>query len=1148
MRNRIAHALCGALLSFPLLTASSVSVLAATTETSLTTKAGRPNAQEKNINEESVNEESVNEEKNKAWDVSAPPGQWRDITIDTQTTTWSFIDVSPDGKTLIFDMLGDIYSLPIAGGEATALTQGIEWNFQPTFSPDGKKIAFISDRDGYDNIWVINADGSEPVQITKETRHNIHNPAWSPDSQWIAARKGTVYSRSIPSGEIWMYHINGGAGVELVNHPDGKKAQKSMGEPAYSPDGKYVYYSKDTTPGWVWQYNKDSTGEIFSIKRLELATGKTDTLTGGPGGAVRPTPSPDGKKVAFVKRLSDFNSAIYIKDLASGNEEAVFNKLERDNQETAGSHGNTTSFEWMPNNRDLVFWTAGKIHRLNTETKAISEIPLHVKTTKQVRKTLRYTVDVAPDEFKTKMLRWAQETPDGKTAIFQTLGHLYQSTIENTSSASNSQPQQSSKKQKRLTKQNDHFEFWPALSRDGKRVVYTTWDDQALGTVRTVSSKGGRGKVLVSAPGHYVEPQFSPDGKWVVYRKITGGYLLSPQWSAEPGIYVVSAKGGTPKKITHTGTHPQFSHDGKRILFSSRGDSGLELKSVDLNGFDERVLAKGEKVTSYTVSPDGQWLAFTEHFNAFVMPFTPAGKPLSVSRNTKSVPVKQVSQRAGEFLHWSADSQSLNWSNGPLLYNRPLKDAFVFFEQNGAKEDSEEANIRTVDLGFTVKADKPNSTLALVGANIVTMKNADTQQEIIKNGVVIVEGNRIVSVTTKDNAKVPENAEVIDVTGKTIIPGLVDAHAHGGAGMEEITPEQNWMQYSNLSFGVTTIHDPSNDTSEIFAHAELQKAGKVIGPRTFSTGTILYGANAPGYTSEVNSLEDAEFHIERLKAAGAISVKSYNQLGRRSRQQIIEAAEKHQIMVMPEGGMKLQHNLNQLVDGHTSIEHALPIAHIYDDIKQLWEQVDTGYTPTFGVAYGGISGENYWYDRTDVWMNERLMRYSPKQFVEPRSMRRTHAPDHHYNHFNVATTAKQLRDKGVRVLIGAHGQREGLAAHWEMWMMEQGGFTPWEAIRGATIDGAIHLGMDNDIGSIEPGKLADLVIIDGDPLTDIRQSEMISHTMINGRLYDVSTMNEVASGNYQRQAFFFEKDGGNQLPTATAKAMEAKMQRHHWRH
>lgn len=453
-----------------------------------------------------------------------------------------------------------------------------------------------------------------------------------------------------------------------------------------------------------------------------------------------------------------------------------------------------------------------------------------------------------------------------------------------------------------------------------------------------------------------------------------------------------------------------------------------------------------------------------------------------------------------------------------------------------------------IDLSFSKKADKPDSLIALVGANIVTMRNADNEQEIIKNGVVLVSGNRIIAVGDKNSVTIPSGAKVKDLTGQIIIPGIIDAHAHGSQGRKQILPQQNWKNLSSIAFGVTTIHDPSNNNGEIFSAAELQKAGKILAPRIFSTGKILYAGYSPGYTAKINDIEDARFHIKRTKENGAVSVKSYNHPRRDTRQQVLSAAKELGVNVVPEGGGKLYQNITMVIDGHTTLEHSLNVPRGYDDLTQLWSQTETAYNPTFVVAYGGLSGEKYWYDRTNVWENKRLMKYAPRYLIEPLSIRRDKAPDDHYNHFEVAKYAKTLRDNGVRVLIGAHGQREGLAAHWEIWMMEQGGFTAWEALRGATYDGAVALGMDNDIGSIEAGKLADIVVIEGDVLTDIRLSEKVSYTMLNGRLYNAETLTEELSGKYQPEPLFFDRLDINAMPTATAQEQEQKANKYHWTH
>ena len=849
-----------------------------------------------------------------------------------------------------------------------------------------------------------------------------------------------------------------------------------------------------------------------------------------------PTPSPDGKSLAFVRRIKN-KTALFVKDIETGAERSLFLDLERDMQEGFGSEGYFAYFDWTPDSESIVFWTAGKFHKLNVASKEVTTLNVNVSTTMKYADAVRFDVDVAPNEFDIKMIRWAQKSPDGKTALYQALGKLY---VKNLKSG----------KVKRLTKQNDHDEYYPRYSNDGKSIVYTTWNDQKLGSIRIVSARGGKGKVITKSPGHYIEPSFSTDGELVTYRKVTGGYLLSPEWSVEPGIYVANLDEKTHKRVSKSGAAPHFAGDNKRVYFSTRVSGKpypeTQLVSVDLNGEDKREHLYGaDKVSEYRLSHDKKWVAFVHQYNAYVAPYMDGGKRRSIGPKMSSLPVTKISTRAGEYLTWNADNSAVTWYHGPYLFERKLNDAFAFVD--GAPETLPDPVSEGINLSFKQKSDKPSGVKAIVGGTVITMRDADNQQEVIQNGVVVIKDNLIQAVGSADSVAIPEGAMIVDAAGKTVIPGLVDTHAHGSQGSYELIPQQNWSQYSNLAFGVTTIHDPSNDTTEIFSAAELQKAGKIVGPRIYSTGTILYGAEALGYKAVINSYEDAYYHVQRLKDVGAISVKSYNQPRRDQRQQVLAAARELGMMVVPEGGGKYQQNISMLVDGHTGLEHAIPIAQGYNDLTALWSATDFGYTPTFGVAYGGLMGEEYWYDRTEVWKNERLMRYTPHFLVDRRSIRRPTAPDNQYNHIDVAKYAKTLRDKGVGVHIGAHGQREGLAAHWELWIMHQGGFTAWETLRGGTIDGAKHLGMDKQIGSIEVGKVADLAVINGDVLSDLRRSEYVEYTVINGRVYEAATMNELGSKR-KRKPFFFEQDNLNYMPEETRESIENKARRHHWVH
>ncbi len=1036
------------------------------------------------------------------WDVMNPPGAKRDIPIDTDEGTWMSLDVSPDGREIVFDLLGDLYVVPFTGGEAKSLTSGMAWDEQPRYSPDALHIAFTSDRGGGDNIWIMKRDGSAPKAVTKETFRLLNSPVWTPDGEFIAARKHFTSTRSAGAGEIWLYHRSGGEGVQMTERPND---QKDLGEPAFSPDGRYLYYSQDTTPGSRFEYNKDPNAQIYVIKRLDRVKGETQVFVSGPGGSIRPTPSPDGKSLAFIRRMRG-RTQLHVADVASGEERLLFGDLDRDLQETWAIHGVYPGMAWTPDSRQIVFWAGGHLMALDIGSCASRQIPFHVRGTRTLQEAVHFAHEAAPARFRTKMLRWVQVSPRGDRVVYQALGHLYVRDLPDGTP-------------RRLTRQDDHYEFYPSWSRDGRSIVYISWDDDELGAVRVVGTGGGSGRKVTPNPGHYVEPVFTPDGRRIVYRSLQGGWLRSPAWSRDTGVYWIAAAGGEPQRIAADGFAPHFGAASDRVyLFKVSGDDEDKrtLWSVELDGSDIREHLKGIYFTDIRVSPDERWVAFEEGYQAYVAPFVSTSKPVEIGPKMKNLPATRVSRDAGDCLHWSGDSKKLHWSLGLELFERDLGQAFLFMP--GAPEKLPEPPMQGIDIGFEVTSDAPRGKTAFVGARLVTMRG----DEVVEDGVLVVDGNRIAALGSRANVQIPPDADVIDVGGATILPGFVDVHWHGAMGQDDITPEQSWIHYASLAFGVTTIHDPSNDTGEIFAASELARAGRIVAPRIFSTGTILYGAKH-SFKVEVDSLADARTHLKRLRAVGAFSVKSYNQPRRDQRQQVLAAAQELGMLVFPEGGSLFQHNMNMIVDGHTGIEHSIPVAPVYRDVEQLWGQSRVGYTPTLVVGYGGLWGENYWYGHTQVWANDRLASFVPRRVLDARARRPVIAPAEEYGHMRNAASVKQLLDAGVKVQLGAHGQREGLAAHWEMWMFVQGGMTPHQALRCGTLYGAEYLGMERDLGSLEPGKLADFVVLERNPLDDIRHSESVRNTVLNGRVYDASTMDEIGQRPRKRRSFYFER-------------------------
>jgi imidazolonepropionase-like amidohydrolase/Tol biopolymer transport system component len=1048
--------------------------------------------------------EETTESDAKKWDVAAPPVETRKVTIDVDEGTWMNVDVSPDGKTIVFDLLGDIYTLPISGGAAIRIAEGLPFEMQPRFSPDGTKIAFTSDRGGGDNLWIMNRDGSDKRQITKENFRLVTAPDWSPDGRYLIGRKHFTTRRSLGTGEIWMYHLGGGDGVKLVKRPS-ETYQKELGEPAFAPHGGAIYYSHNTTPGDIFQYAQDSNAEVFAIERFDIADGKTTRIAGGAGGAVRPTPSPDGKWIAFVKRERG-KSKLYLMDLASGAQRKIYDALDQDMQEAWAVHGVYPTMDWTPDSKSIVFWAGGKIRRVTTAGQA-AEIPFRVSDDRVVIDPPRPTVEVAPDRIQTTMPRFAAVSPDGRAAIFETLGKLYVKSLPDGTP-------------RRLTGADRGMELFPSFSRDGRRIVYVSWTDDGLGTIRMTSPGGGAGSAVTSTPGIYRRPRFSPDGRTIVFEKGASGVLLSERYAESPGVYRIPAGGGEMTKIADGGASPHFGSDGDRIYMTVSEDNTSKLVSVDLNGEARRVHAAGELISEYQVSPDARHVAFRENYAAYVMPLAAGPQEVGAGKSGSSVPTIRASEGGATYLAWD-DADTLRWTLGPTLYSASVRDMIPISPPSESKEEKKFSPPTSgIALSLSAPADAPTGIVAFVGARIITMAAADGG--VIEDGVLVVSGRRIAAVGPRASTAIPDGAKIVDVAGKTITPGLIDAHAHGPQGEDDIIPEQNWSAIAHLALGVTTVHDPSSTASEVFPSAEMQRAGRIIAPRTFSTGEIVYGAKSAGLYAEIETYDDALAHVRRLKAQGARSIKNYNQPRRDQRQQVAAAAKAEGLAVVAEGASLFTQDVTIIQDGNTSLEHNIPQARLYEDVRALYAQSKVGYTPTLVVTYGGLSGDPYWRYATDVWTHPILSRHAPPHILQPSSVRRTKAPEEDFVDQYSAREAKALADRGVMVSIGAHGQEEGLASHWEMWSFVRGGMTPLEALKAATVTPATHLGYIKDIGTIEAGKLADLVIMNANPLDDIRNTDKIDRVMLNGRLYEAATMNEIVTGTRKRAKYYWE--------------------------
>jgi Tol biopolymer transport system component len=1061
-------------------------------------------------------EEKKEEKKDEKKALTLKPD--RKIEFTTDEGTWLSLDVSPDGKTIAFELLGDIYTLPIEGGEAKLIDGGMPFDSQPRFSPDGKWIAFISDREGSDNIWVMRADGSDAKQVSKDPNSEFASPSWDPTGNYIFASKTNF---GIGAREIWMYHVDGGTGIQITKSkptPTIRRQDRpnAMGVVA-SADGKYLYFAERKGP---FSYN--AMFPLWEIKRKDRKTGEEDVLIQQPESAFRPLLSKDGKLLLYVSRY-ETETGLRLRNLQTGEDHWVRYPVTRDDQEALFTRDLFPGYAFLPDEKEIVYNQDGKIRRLNLETGEEKVIPFTAKVSQELGPKLDFPQKVKQGPVKVRLIQDPVESPDGKKLAFSAMTHLYTMEIPGG-------------KPERLTS-GDAREFQPAWSPDGKWIAYVTWSN-GDGELWKVPASGGTPVHLSKTNGVYSNPAWSPDGTRIVflrgnaYDRENSGFDSGQTPNAD--LMWIPAEGGDVNLIlpARGAGAPHFTHDKDRIyvytpqgLVSLRYDgtdrrTHLQVKGQGLYFFEEPIAAD-----DIQASPDGQWALAHVMNQLYLLPLPQAaGEAPTVNVTTPSVPVKRLTDIGADYFGWADDGKTITWAVGASYFREPLsaisleapkeekkgEEAKDGEKKDDAKQAAEakkeekkfkekDKSVQEIAVDLEMPRKTPKGTIVLRGATVITMKG----DEVIKDADIVVENNRITRVGPKGS--VPAGARVFDLRGKTVTPGFVDTHAHWFEIRRGILDTQNWAFLANLAFGVTAGLDVQTSTNDMFAYQDLVDTGDIIGLRAFSTG--------PGVFSDNNFKSEEEVKGVLTKYRdyyGTHNIKSYLVGNRKQRQFMVEAAKELQMMPTTEGALDLKLDLTHVIDGFHGNEHTLPITPLYKDVLTMFAQSGISETPTLIVNYGGPFGENYWYENTDVHDNAKLNRFTPHRIIDEKTNRRPEWFRKEQYAFPklAAQVTKLLRDGGL-VGVGSHGQLQGLGYHWEMWMLASGGMTPMEVLHCATVNGAKIIGRPEDLGSIEPGKLADLVIFDKNPLDDIHNTNTIHWVMKNGELFEGDTLDEV---------------------------------------
>ncbi|WP_395327461.1 amidohydrolase family protein [Novosphingobium sp. BL-8H] len=1012
----------------------------------------------------------------------------RVLTLHPQRTTWTSASVSPDGKTLVFDVLGDLFTMPAAGGKARQISEGLAFDSQPVFSPDGQWIAFVTDRSGAENIWIARPDGKQARQITSFNDDTaLASPVWSADGRSVFASR---FRPDLNNYEFWQFPLSGPASLLVPVKPkDGapRPAWRSTLGAAATPDGKALYYARRTDG---LEFDMPTR---WTILRRDLATGaETDAIAGtGARGTKEetffaPLVSPDGRWLAYVTRREG-GSRLRLRDLTTGADKAL-GDTELDAMQASSWMGMVPSMTFTPDSKAVILSHGGRFERRDIATGQSTPIDRAITAKVAVGASTRFSMREETGKVEAKLAMGPAPSPDGKQVAFAALDGLWVQDLG--AAAAHRLPLGT----------GVEAPAQPNWSPDGKTIVFVTWTEKSGSAIWTAPADGSGPATRVAAmPAYYRFPAFTPDGQTILVLRSALEERRQTNFEFGPlrkGELVSLNRDGSNLRVLaqgRLGGKPHFAANapGSAFLLDDSGLVRVDLATGKLvpvahvSGPGWYFAEGNADADDLRISPDGTQVAAAIADRVYLMP-TPTDPAKEIDVLAPGTPAKVLPGLGADWFEWSG-SGTLDTVNGTL------------FSRRAANDGRELAAMR---LEATAPRAIPQGALLLRGGRVLTMADG---AKVIEDGDVLVIADRIAAVGPRGSFTVPEGAQVRDVSGKTILPGFIDDHDHVGEIRRNNPADELWGLRVRLAYGVTTSFDPSTLSPDHLAYQGLVDAGYVLGPRLRSTGTAVFSKQ------RIASLDDARRVLSRYSDGyHTHNLKEYRTGSRAVRQWVAMAAREQHLLPTTEGALSLKLDLTQILDGYAGNEHALPAPVLGDDVIALMKAMRTSYVTTLSITNSGSPATDWFVAHDDPVVDAKLRHFWPAPAIRQKiAIGRDFHPLEETRFPQIARDAGTYAQAGGLLGMGSHGEVPGIGYHWEMEAHQVGGMKPMAVLHAATAGAAETIGRLADLGTIEPGKLADLVILDADPRDDVRKAREIASVMRGGFLYDGGSLQEL---------------------------------------